>query len=185
MNAASLRLAAIAAVAAIAAGCGGSPTSGPAVTVQPALTYSLASLDAFPCRRGRQADAVSFKITQPNGTPLTKFKRGPGPHTGVHLIIVRRDLATIIHRHPPIAADGTISETVTFTKPGPYRVVVDVVPEHDRAAARTSSCSGNAARRGDVPPAAAAAVRARPTWSTATGSRFTAARTCTPSRPDV
>ena len=59
---------------------------------------------------------------------MTKFKRGPGPHTGVHLIIVRKDLATIIHRHPPIAPDGTISETVVFTKPGPYRVVVDVYP---------------------------------------------------------
>ena len=27
----------------------------------------------------------------------------PGPHTGVHLIVVRGDLSTIIHRHPPIA----------------------------------------------------------------------------------
>ena len=71
---------------------------------------------------------VSFVIQQPNGKPLTQFKRGPGPHTGVHLIIVRRDLATIVHQHPPIAANGTISETVTFTEPGPYRVVVDVYP---------------------------------------------------------
>ena len=35
---------------------------------------------------------VSFTIEQPDGTPLTKFKRGPGPHTGVHLIYVRDDL---------------------------------------------------------------------------------------------
>ena len=47
----------------------------------------------------------------------------------MHLIIVRRDLATIIHRHPPIASDGTISDTITFTKPGPYRVVVDAYPD--------------------------------------------------------
>ena len=47
----------------------------------------------------------------------------------MHLIIVRRDLSTIIHTHPPIAPDGTISETVTFTKPGPYRVVVDAYPK--------------------------------------------------------
>ena len=72
---------------------------------------------------------VSFVIRQPNGKPLLRFKKGPGPHTGVHLIIVRRDLATIVHQHPPIAADGTISEAITFTKPGPYRVVVDVYPD--------------------------------------------------------
>jgi hypothetical protein len=46
----------------------------------------------------------------------------------VHLIMVRRDLSTIVHRHPPIAADGTISELVTFPEPGPYRVVVDAYP---------------------------------------------------------
>ena len=67
-------------------------------------------------------------IRQPDGKPLTDFRRGAGPHTGVHLIIVRRDLATIIHRHPPIAPDGTISDTITFAEPGPYRVVVDAYP---------------------------------------------------------
>ena len=71
---------------------------------------------------------VSFVIRQPNGKPLTDYRRGAGPHTGVHLIIVRRDLATIIHRHPPIASDGTISDTITFADPGPYRVVVDAYP---------------------------------------------------------
>jgi hypothetical protein len=71
---------------------------------------------------------VSFAIRRPDGKLLTSFRRGPGPHTGVHLIIVRRDLATIVHRHPPIAADGTISDTITFTEPGPYRVVVDAYP---------------------------------------------------------
>src|SRR5262249_52558100 len=59
---------------------------------------------------------------------LTSFKRGSGPHTGVHVIFVRRDLASLIHVHPPIAADGTIKEAIPFTKPGPYRMVVDVYP---------------------------------------------------------
>jgi hypothetical protein len=71
---------------------------------------------------------VSFRIVQPSGRTLTQFKRGPGPHTGVHLIIVRRDLATIIHRHPPINVNGVASVVVTFTKPGPYRVVIDAYP---------------------------------------------------------
>jgi hypothetical protein len=67
-------------------------------------------------------------IRTPDGKPLVDYRHGPGPHTGVHLIIVRRDLATIIHRHPPVAADGTISDTITFTEPGPYHVVVDAYP---------------------------------------------------------
>src|SRR5207247_10946296 len=53
---------------------------------------------------------------------------GPRPHTGIHLIIVRRDLAYIIHRHPPVAPNGTVRVTITFPGPGPYRVVVDVYP---------------------------------------------------------
>jgi hypothetical protein len=71
---------------------------------------------------------VSFVIRQPDGQPLTRFKRGPGPHTGIHVIIVRRDLATIIHQHPPVTTNGVASIPITFTKPGPYRVVVDVYP---------------------------------------------------------
>jgi hypothetical protein len=42
---------------------------------------------------------------------------------------VRRDLAYIIHMHPPIAKDGTVRTKVTFPAPGPYRVVVDVYPK--------------------------------------------------------
>jgi hypothetical protein len=111
----------------LTAGCGGSSKSG-APTIGAARVFALTDFQpSAPVAPGKPT-RVSFKITEPNGTTLTKFKRGPGPHTGVHLIIVRKDLATIIHRHPPIAPDGTISETVVFTKPGPYRVVVDVYP---------------------------------------------------------
>ena len=119
----------VAVLVTLLAGCGGSssPTQGP--TIQPARTYELAEFKpAAPVVAGKPT-VVSFVIRQPSGKPLLRFKKGPGPHTGVHLIIVRRDLATIIHQHPPIAADGTISETITFTKPGPYRVVVDVYPD--------------------------------------------------------
>ena len=58
----------------------------------------------------------------------------------MHLIIVRRDLATIIHRHPPIGANGVASIPVTFTEPGPYRVVIDAYPGRT-GRSRTSSCS--------------------------------------------
>jgi hypothetical protein len=112
------------------AGCGGSSsTSGNLPTIQPAKQYELVHFTpSGPVTAGRPV-RVSFVVQQPNGKPLTKYKRGAGPHTGVHLIIVRRDLATIIHTHPPVAANGTVATTMTFAKPGPYRVVVDVYPQ--------------------------------------------------------
>jgi hypothetical protein len=71
---------------------------------------------------------VSFRIQQADGTTLTRFRRGPGPHTGVHMIYVRDDLSTIIHHHPPLTGGGKIVDNVTFPDPGPYRLVIDVYP---------------------------------------------------------
>jgi hypothetical protein len=71
---------------------------------------------------------ISFHIVLPSGETLTHFKTGAGPHTGVHLIIVRNDLSQIIHKHPSIAADGTVRQLVTFPTPGRYHVLVDVYP---------------------------------------------------------
>ena len=108
--------------------CGGSSHSG-LPTVGAARTYALVDLrPARPAVAGRPT-TLSLVIRRPDGKPLTRFRRGPGPHTGVHLIIVRRDLSTIVHRHPPVAADGRISDRVTLPQPGPYRVVVDVYPD--------------------------------------------------------
>lgn len=110
-----------------ACGGGGSSSSG-FPTIQAARTYALVHLQPkAPVAAGTPV-RVSFAIRQPNGKLLTSFKRGPGPHTGVHLILVRRDLAAIVHTHPPIAPDGTIGTTLTLPKPGPYRVVVDAYP---------------------------------------------------------
>ncbi len=72
---------------------------------------------------------VSFTVQLPTGKPLTQYRTGPGPHTGVHLIIVRDDLAYIIHQHPPIGPNGLLRQTVTFPAPGPYKVLVDVYPK--------------------------------------------------------
>jgi hypothetical protein len=109
------------------AGCGGS--SKPSFpTVGAARTFALVDFQPTGTAVAGKPTKISFVIRQPSGKPLTAFRRGSGPHTGVHLIIVRRDLATIIHRHPPIAAGGTISDTVTFNDPGPYRIVVDAYP---------------------------------------------------------
>jgi hypothetical protein len=114
----------------VLAGCGGGGGSAtPSLPqVGAARTYQLAQFRPAGPVRANVPTTVSFRIVQPSGQTLTQFKRGPGPHTGVHLIIVRRDLATIIHRHPPINVNGVASVVVTFTKPGPYRVVIDAYP---------------------------------------------------------
>jgi hypothetical protein len=121
------RMMVVALVLVTLAGCGGSSKS-TFPTIGAARTYALTGFRPGGAVAAGTPTRVSFAIRQPNGKPLTDFKRGPGPHTGVHLIIVRRDLASLVHLHPPIAADGTIHGTVTLAKPGPYRVVVDVYP---------------------------------------------------------
>jgi hypothetical protein len=111
-------LAPILAVAALA-GCGGGGGS-PTVSIPAARTYSLVAKT-----RGTQ---LSLKIVQPDGAPLTRFKEGSGPHTGVHVIVVRRDLEAILHVHPPVRSTGAFTADVSTLPPGPYRVVVDVYP---------------------------------------------------------
>lgn len=110
------------------AGCGGGSSTPGSISVGAARTYQIVDFTpAGPITPGKPT-TVSLVIRQPDGTPLTKFKTGPGPHTGVHLIFVRDDLDLIIHHHPPIAKDGTIKDSVTFPKPGKYRLVIDVYP---------------------------------------------------------
>jgi hypothetical protein len=112
-------------VAALAAGCGSG--SAHTISVGAARTYDIAGFRLADAVAGRPA-RLSFRIDQPSGAPMTAFKTGAGPHTGVHLIIVRSDLGAIIHRHPPPKADGTLEDTVTFPSAGRYRMVVDAYP---------------------------------------------------------
>ena len=81
---------------------------------------------------------VAFTVVQPDGSPLTAYRHGAGPHNGIHLIIVRRDLGVIIHRHPPVGPGGRIVDRITFPSPGPYRVVIDVYPQPTRPASQTN-----------------------------------------------
>ena len=124
------RLLVLATLAAVLAGCGGgsAPPSLPKIVA--ARRYELVRFQPSGPVKPGVPTTVAFTIRQPNGTPLTAYKRGAGPHTGVHLIIVRRDLATLIHEHPPVSADGRAAIKLTFTEPGPYRVVVDAYPAH-------------------------------------------------------
>jgi hypothetical protein len=123
---AAVRLAAIAVVlAAVVAGCGSS--AAPQITIGAAKTYKLA--DWKPAAFAAQKPAVvSFRIDQPSGAPLTHYRTGGGPHTGVHLIIVRDDLGVIVHRHPKPQAGGMFTQEITLPTPGRYRVIVDAYP---------------------------------------------------------
>jgi hypothetical protein len=119
---------ALVAGAAVLAGCGGAGSALTIPTVAPAKTFSLSGFQPNTQVLPGQPVTISFTVQQPNGQPLTKYKTGSGPHTGVHLIIVRDDLAYIIHQHPPVGPDGTLRQTVTFPAPGPYKVLVDLYP---------------------------------------------------------
>ena len=120
--------AALAAIA-VLSGCGGTGSGLTVPTVAPAKVYTLGGFQpSGPVTPGRPVN-VTFTVVLPSGQPITQYKTGPGPHTGVHLIIVRDDLAYIIHQHPPIGPDGLLRETVTFPAPGPYKVLVDVYPD--------------------------------------------------------
>jgi hypothetical protein len=110
---------------AVAAGCGSSAP--PQITVGAARTFKLAGWSPARFSAGKPT-VLSFRIDQPSGAPLTKYRTGSGPHTGVHLIIVRSDLGAIIHRHPKPQAGGSFRQEITLPTPGRYRVVVDAYP---------------------------------------------------------
>jgi len=115
------------ALAVTLAGCGSSAGPGQ-ITIGAARTFDLAGFAPAGFVAGKPT-RLSFTIRQPSGEPLTKFRTGSGPHTGVHLIIVRSDLGAIVHKHPPIGPDGKIDEVVTLPTAGRYRVVVDAYPQ--------------------------------------------------------
>ena len=123
-------LAALAGVALLATGCGSSSGGGVSVpTVAAARVFALAGFTPAGTIVAGRPTTISFTVRQPSGATLTQYKTGAGPHTGVHLIIVRDDLASIIHDHPPISPAGRLTQRVTFPSPGPYRVLVDVYPD--------------------------------------------------------
>jgi hypothetical protein len=112
--------------AAVLAGCGSS-SGPPQITIGAARTYQLAGFSPGAFTAGK-AVQLAFRIDQPSGAALTRYRTGAGPHTGVHLIIVRSDLGAIIHKHPKPRASGDFKQVVTFPTPGRYKVVVDAYP---------------------------------------------------------
>ena len=114
----------------VAAACGSSGGGLSAPSIAAAHVYSLGSFTpSGPVKPGVPV-TISFTVLQPSGQPLVHYRTGAGPHVGVHLITVRNDLANIIHRHPPIGANGLITQTVVFPTAGPYHLLVDIYPAH-------------------------------------------------------
>jgi hypothetical protein len=113
------------------AGCGSSSSNGGVTVpkVAPARVFTLARFSPASTLKAGRPTTMSFSVQLPSGKTLTTYKTGSGPHTGVHLIIVRNDLDYIIHDHPPIPPDGYLSQRVTFPAPGTYRVLVDIYPD--------------------------------------------------------
>jgi hypothetical protein len=123
----ALRATLLGALALGAAACGSGGGSPAVPTVAPAREYALDwSGPKTLAKPG--TTTLHFAVRTPDGKLLTKFRTGAGPHTGVHLIIVRDDLSTIVHKHPPIPASGRLDLSVTLPRAGRYHVLVDVYP---------------------------------------------------------
>lgn len=117
------RLAALLLLLPLLSACGSSGAS--SITVEKARRYELAGFQPSGVVEPGKPTSVAFTIDKPGGGALTSYRRGSGPHTGVHLIIVKNDLSTIIHRHPPVQPSGRLTQRIVFPSPGRYRVIVD------------------------------------------------------------
>ena len=173
------RRAALVALALAAAGCGGGAARRPVPTVAPAREFTL-DWQGPKTLAKPGTTTLRFAVRTPDGKILTRFRTGAGPHTGVHVIIVRDDLSTIVHKHPPIPASGRLALPVTLARAGRYHVLVDVYPAAsggprnfqlthelqvgagDVRAPAARLRSGGQGRRADVPGREAADPAARP-----------------------
>ncbi|MFE4000617.1 hypothetical protein ACFX43_17710 [Nocardioides sp. YIM B13467] len=85
------------------------------------------TLDLVEDRHQRSASAtLRFRILGADHEPVTRFETAHGKL--LHLIVVRRDLASYEHLHPVMAADGTWSVTADLAAAGTYRVFADFRP---------------------------------------------------------
>ncbi|MER7558738.1 hypothetical protein ABTZ46_17460 [Nocardioides sp. NPDC126508] len=85
------------------------------------------TLDLIEDRYQRTTDAtLRFRILGAGDEPVTRFETAHGKK--LHLIVVRRDLATFQHVHPVMAADGTWSVDADLAEAGTYRVFADFRP---------------------------------------------------------
>lgn len=74
---------------------------------------------------------IRLLITGPDGAPVTAYDTAHGKQ--LHLIVVRRDLASFQHVHPVLdTTTGVWTTTIDTSAAGTYRAFADVVPHgHD------------------------------------------------------
>jgi hypothetical protein len=65
------------------------------------------------------ANTFTFRITAPDGVPVTRFL--PEQTKLMHFYLIRSDLTGFAHLHPTMAADGTWSLTLPAMTPGDWR----------------------------------------------------------------
>lgn len=70
---------------------------------------------------------LRFQVLDDQGEAVTRFETLHGKQ--LHLIVVRRDLASFQHLHPEMSPDGTWSVDVDLAEPGTYRAFADFQPE--------------------------------------------------------
>jgi hypothetical protein len=112
----------------LAAGCSSSSSGPKAPEIPAARTFHLAGFEPTATVEPETTFDVAFRIDQPSGATLVDYRRGGGPHTGIHLIVVREDLSVLIHRHPRIGPGGSVRQPLVLPAPGRYRVLVDAYP---------------------------------------------------------
>ena len=114
-------------IALVAAACGSGGGSPSVPSVAPAKEYTLDWQAPTGVAKPGEV-TLKFAVLLPDGSVLTKFRRGAGPHTGVHVIVVRDDLTEIVHKHPRVPASGEFTLPVDLPAAGRYHVLVDVYP---------------------------------------------------------
>jgi hypothetical protein len=94
-------------------------------SVHASETYTLvAKQTTFEAGR---PEPFSFQVLGPDAKPVTAYRELH--ERELHLIVVRRDLATFSHLHPAREPDGTWWTGLTLPSPGPYRAFADVAPK--------------------------------------------------------
>jgi hypothetical protein len=155
MSARILSVLALATAAALAAGCGGSPK----LKIQAAHVYHLAGFGPRMGIKAGKPALISFTIVQPDGTALTRYRHGSGPHNGVDLVIVRSDDSHLLYEDTDIHGGGKITQPVVFPAPGRYRVIIDAYPQQTGPTSpfnfqlyKTVTVAGSAQRQAPPPP---------------------------------
>ncbi len=98
---------------------GGLMSSQNGYTLQPSASILDADADA----------PVAFRVLGPDGRPVEAYT--PSHEKPLHLIAVRRDLASYQHVHPVLGNDGVWRAALDLSQAGDYRLIADFVPTAD------------------------------------------------------